>query len=73
MPISREELSDILSKNFPDAEIEITALTNDDDHWQAKIISASFAGKTRVNQHRMVTDVLRDKNIHALSLITQVK
>lgn len=40
-------------------------------HFRVRIASAAFAGKTRVQQHRMVYDALADlmgRGIHALAI-----
>jgi stress-induced morphogen len=70
MPVKREILQETLEKAFPNSDIELKSLTGDDDHWQATIKSAAFLGKTKINQHRMVTDALNHLNIHALSIKT---
>ena len=43
-------------------------------HFRVRITSAAFAGKTRVQQHRMVYDALADlmgNGIHALAIEAQ--
>ncbi|HEX5961243.1 MAG TPA: BolA family protein [Rhodanobacteraceae bacterium] len=43
-------------------------------HFRVRIASAAFAGKTRVQQHRMVYDALADlmgRGIHALAIEVQ--
>jgi len=43
-------------------------------HFRMKIVSDEFAGKSRVERHRLVNEILRDELagiIHALSLTTQ--
>jgi BolA protein len=43
-------------------------------HFRVRIASAAFAGKTRVQQHRMVYDALADlmgNGIHALAIEAQ--
>jgi stress-induced morphogen len=70
MPITEESLRAKLKAHFPDAAIEVTDLAGDDDHWQVRIISGAFAGKARIQQHRMVQDAVKDENIHALSIKT---
>jgi BolA protein len=42
-----------------------------ESHFTIKVVSASFAGKTRLERHRMVNDVLADElkgKIHALAI-----
>jgi stress-induced morphogen len=67
------ELKDEIQKAFPDAEVEITDLTGTQDHYQARIVSDAFAGKGRIQQHRMVYAALGDAMkgpVHALALQT---
>jgi stress-induced morphogen len=70
MPATKEDLIEILNKNFPNSEIEIKALTNDNDHWEVCLKFSDFAGKSRIDQHRMVSNALTHLNIHALSIKT---
>jgi stress-induced morphogen len=59
---------------FPQAKIEVTDLTGTQDHFQALVVSPSFDGKSRVEQHKMVYAALgelMDGPIHALALTTR--
>ena len=74
MAMPRETLEGFLTEAFPDAEIILTDLAGDDDHWQAEIVSEQFRGKTRVAQHQMVYAALKGKmggELHALALKTR--
>jgi len=65
------QITKMIELGLPDAEVEV--LGDDGQHFDAKIISPSFAGKTLVQQHRMVYDTLGDSfegALHALSLKT---
>jgi stress-induced morphogen len=76
MPVNQDILTKVLSKNFPDAEIELLDLVGDENHYELKIISSAFHGKMRVEQHRMVYDALRDymaNDLHAISINTIAK
>jgi len=56
---------------LPDAVVEMKDLTGTEDHWEAKIVSAEFAGKSLIQRHRMVMGALADElkgPIHALTL-----
>ena len=58
---------------FPDAEIALEDLTGTKDHYQARIVSAAFDGKTPVAQHQLVYAALAEEMkgpIHALALKT---
>ena len=74
MAMSRETLEGFLMEAFPTAEITLTDLAGDNDHWQAEIIAEEFAGKNRVAQHQMVYAALKGKmggELHALALKTK--
>jgi len=70
MPIEYEELKNLLEENFPESEIEVEDLAGDNDHYKAIIKSPAFEGKSRIQQHKMVQEVVKDKDIHALSIKT---
>ena len=73
MPMPVEELRAHLTEAFPDAEIVIDALAGAGDHYRARIVSAAFAGLTRVRQHQLVYAALKGKmggELHALALET---
>jgi stress-induced morphogen len=76
MPMPAAEIEAMLREAFPDADITMTALADDNDHWAAMVVSKAFKGKTRVQQHQMVYAALQGKMggvLHALSLQTQAK
>ena len=75
MPMSAAEIEDHLREAFPDAEIVITDLAGDGDHYRARVVSAAFAGLSRVRQHQRVYAALKGKmggDLHALQLETAV-
>ena len=56
---------------LPDAIVEMKDLTGTEDHWQAKVVSAGFAGKSLIQRHRIVMAALAEElkgPIHALTL-----
>ena len=74
MGMSRDTLMKYLTEAFPDAEITLTDLAGDDNHWQAEIVSPAFAGVPPVRQHQMVYDALKGEMggvLHALALKTR--
>ena len=74
MAMTRETLEGFLTEAFPDAEIILTDLAGDNDHWQAEIVSEQFKGKPRVAQHQMVYAALKGKmggELPALALKTR--
>ncbi|WP_339871596.1 BolA family transcriptional regulator [uncultured Brevundimonas sp.] len=73
MPMPVDTLHAHLADAFPDAEIEITDLAGDGDHYRARIVSSAFAGLPRVRQHQLVYAALKGKmggELHALALET---
>ena len=73
MAMERDALETMLREAFPSAEINLTDLAGDNDHWSAEIIDESFQGKSRVAQHQLVYSALKGKmggELHALQLKT---
>lgn len=73
MPASQIEA--LIKAALPDAEVTITDLRGDGDHYAAHVVSAAFAGKPRIAQHKLVYAALGDRmggELHALQLTTAV-
>jgi stress-induced morphogen len=73
MPMQPGDIERLIKSRIPDAEVTIQDLAGDGDHYAATVISASFRGKSRVQQHQMVYDALREQmggTLHALALQT---
>jgi stress-induced morphogen len=76
MAMPASEIEAAIRAALPDAEITITDLAGDGDHYAAMVASVAFKGKTRVQQHKMVYEALSGRmggQLHALSLQTSVK
>jgi len=76
MPMPASEIEKLIMEAFPDAEVSITDLAGDNDHFAAMVTSSAFKGKTRVQQHQMVYDALKGRMggaLHALSLQTSAR
>ncbi|MBX3162571.1 MAG: BolA family transcriptional regulator [Deltaproteobacteria bacterium] len=66
-----EEITAKIRGALPDAVVELKDLTGTEDHWQARVISSAFAGKTLMQRHRMINAALAEElkgPIHALTL-----
>jgi len=75
MAMPAEQIETLIRAALPDAEVTITDLAGDGDHYSAHVVSAAFAGKTRVAQHQMVYRALGGRmggELHALQLTTAV-
>lgn len=65
------EIKKLIEIGLPDATVEV--FCDDGQHFDARIVSPSFAGRTLIQQHRMVYDTLGNSfegALHALSLKT---
>ena len=74
MPLTKNEISNMIMSAFPDATLELKDIAGDNNHYSGKIISKIFNGKSRVEQHKMVYKALKGKmgnELHALALITE--
>ena len=76
MTMQLKEIESLIKETFPDAIVEIQDLAGDGNHYSATVISSKFAGKTKIQQHKMVYDSLKGKmgnELHALALKTKEK
>jgi stress-induced morphogen len=75
MAMPAAEIEAMIRAALPDAQVEITDLAGDGDHYAARVVSASFAGLPRVKQHKLVYEALGGRmggELHALQLTTAV-
>ncbi len=73
MPMQTSEIEALIRARLPDAQITVTELSGDGKHYAATVVSAEFAGKSRVQQHQIIYESLKgsmDKDLHALALQT---
>ena len=73
MPMDAKEIERLIRAACPDAQVTIKDLAGDGDHFAAHVIAREFAGKTLVQQHKMVYDALQGRMggaLHALALTT---
>jgi stress-induced morphogen len=69
-----EEIKQRIEAAIPGARAEVEDWTGGGDHFRATVIAEAFAGRSRIEQHRLVYDVFGEEiggPIHALSLKTQ--
>lgn len=75
MAMSPAEIERLILDALPDAQVTISDLRGDGDHYAAYIVSGAFAGKSRVQQHQMVYQALKGRmgnELHALAIQTAV-
>ena len=75
MAMHATDIERLIKLRIPDAEVTIRDLAGDGDHYSATVISESFRGKSRVQQHQIVYQSLKGQMggvLHALALQTGV-
>ncbi len=73
MAMPADEIETLIRAALPDADVTITDLAGDGDHYSAHVVSEAFRGKTRVAQHKLVYEALGGRMggaLHALQLTT---
>ncbi|MEM9012930.1 MAG: BolA family transcriptional regulator [Pseudomonadota bacterium] len=77
MPMQASEIERLIREAFPGADVEISDLAGDGNHYAATVVAEEFRGKSRVKQHQMVYAALKGKmdgpagELHALALTTK--
>ncbi|WP_455482587.1 BolA/IbaG family iron-sulfur metabolism protein [Bartonella sp. B35(2025)] len=75
MAMSSDAIETLIREGIPDAKVTIRDLAGDGEHYAAEVISESFRGKNRIQQHKMVYDALKGNMgniLHALALQTDI-
>jgi len=75
MAMNAGEIEALIKAALPDAKVTIRDLAGDGDHYAAEVVSETFRGKNRVQQHKLVYDALQGRMggaLHALALQTGV-
>jgi stress-induced morphogen len=73
MAMAASEIEALIKAALPDARVNVEDLAGDGDHYAATVVSESFRGKSRVQQHQVVYAALRGRmgaDLHALALQT---
>ncbi|ANK11774.1 BolA/IbaG family iron-sulfur metabolism protein [Erythrobacter neustonensis] len=73
MPMAAHEIEDAILAALPGAEVALTDLAGDDDHWAVAVTAPQFAGLSRVAQHKLVYGALGGRMggvLHALQVTT---
>ena len=75
MAMKAADIEALIRAALPDAVVTITDLAGDGDHYAAHVVSAAFAGRPRLAQHKLVYAALGERmggELHALQLTTGV-
>ncbi len=73
--ITTQEIEKLISEAMPGARVAVSDMMGTGDHFEIMVESAAFAGKSLMDQHKMVFAVLRkemDNRIHAVQIKTKV-
>lgn len=73
MAMEASDIERLILQGIPDARVTIEDLRGDGDHYAAYVISDTFTGKSRVQQHQLVYKALQGRmgnELHALALHT---
>ena len=73
MAMAAADIEALIRAALPDAQVQITDLAGDGDHYAATVVSEQFRGLSRVRQHQLVYAALRGRmggELHALALQT---
>jgi len=77
MPMEATEIERLIREAFPGAQVTVTDLAGDGNHYAAEVIAEEFRGLNRVQQQRAVYAALKGKmdgpagELHALALTTK--
>jgi len=70
MEATVENIKQLIQKGMPEAQVIVNG---DGRHFEAKIVSREFVGKSRIQRHQLVYKFLGDsmkEDIHAISIST---
>ena len=73
MAMQAADIEALIKAALPDAHGAIEDLAGDGDHYAATVVSETFRGKSRVQQHQIIYAALRGRvggELHALALQT---
>jgi stress-induced morphogen len=73
--MAADDIADMIRAAIPDAQVEITDLEGDGDHYAARVVAESFRGMSRIQQQRTVYAALGGRMggvLHALQLTTAI-
>ena len=75
--ITQNDIVRLIRTALPDARVETHDRTGTRDHYNVRVVSASFSGKSLLDQHRMIyaalSEALKDGRLHAVELKTEVE
>lgn len=68
-----DDVRRLIEEAIPGATVEVADMTGTSDHFDIRVRSSAFAGKSRIDQHKMVQKALSEHlttTIHAVQIKT---
>ena len=75
MTLSTSQVQALIEQGIPGSTVEVSDMTGTSDHFQVRISAEAFAGKSLIEQHKMVHEALGEhltREIHAVDIKTSV-
>lgn len=72
--IQPAEIERLILARMPGAQVKVSDMTGTGDHFEISVVSAQFAGKPLIEQHRMLHAILEHEmtdRIHAVKYRTR--
>ena len=73
--LTTDDVQRLIETGIPDATVQVTDLTGTSDHFGIHVRSSAFAGKSRIDQHKMVHAALGEHlttTIHAVDIKIEI-
>ena len=73
MPVPAEKVEELIIAHIEEATVELEDTMGDQNHYRAVVTSPAFAGKSRIECHRLVNASLKElgEDLHAISIETK--
>ncbi|MCB9868958.1 MAG: BolA/IbaG family iron-sulfur metabolism protein [Planctomycetes bacterium] len=74
--LSTQDVKQLIEAAIPGATAEVADLTGTSDHFDIRVTAPAFAGKSRIEQHKMVQAALGQHlttTIHAVQIKTSTE
>ena len=71
--LSAEDVKGLIEASIPSSTVVVADMTGTSDHFDIRVTSAEFTGKSRIEQHKMVQSALGEHHtttIHAVQIKT---
>ena len=73
--LTTDDVKRLIETGIPGSSAEVSDMTGTSDHFAIRVRAPAFAGKTRIDQHKMVHEALGEHlttTIHAVDIKVEV-